>query len=216
MKKIFIDAGHGGTDPGAIGVNIIEKEYNLKIANKVIEKLKNYNCEVFYSRNTDKTVSLEQRVQLSNKNNCDVFISIHCNSASNNNATGFETYSYKGNSTLQDIIHNEVIKVLPISDRGKKVSAFYVLKNTNAKAALLELGFINNSRDCDVLIKSVDEISYAITGGIVKHLGLSPISSTRDVYRVCVGSYSVKDNAENMVKQLEKDGYKPFITKATI
>lgn len=120
MKKVFIDAGHGGNDSGAIGVNIIEKEYNLKVANKVIEKLSNYNCEVYYSRNVDKTVSLEQRVQLSNSNNCDVFVSIHCNSASNNNATGFESFSYKGNSTLQNNIHNEIIRDLNLSDRGKR------------------------------------------------------------------------------------------------
>ena len=81
--KIFIDAGHGGNDSGAIGNPIIEKDFNLLIANKVISKLKDYDCIVLSSRTTDKYVSLDERVELSNKNKCDCFISIHCNSSVN-------------------------------------------------------------------------------------------------------------------------------------
>lgn len=216
MKKIFIDPGHGGTDSGALGINIIEKEFNLLICNKVIEKLKGYECEVFYSRNNDKYVSLEERVLMSNGKNCDVFISIHCNSADSPKATGFESYSYTGNSTLQNNIHKEVIKNLPLKDRGKKQANFYVIKNTKAKAVLMELGFINNVNDCTVLNTNIENIVNGIVRGIVIECGLSPVTTTRELYRVCVGSYTVKENADNMLRQLEKEGYKPFIVKATI
>ena len=216
MKKVFIDIGHGGEDSGAIGRLFNEKEYNLIIGNKVIDKLKNYNCEVFYSRNTDKTVSLEDRVKLSDKYNCDIFVSIHCNSSPNTSATGFESFSYNGNSELQNRLHKEVIKDLPLVDRGMKTANFYVLRETNAKAVLLELGFISNLNDSGILNANVESVANSIVRGIILYLGLSQISSNREVYRVCVGSYTVRANAENMLKQLEKDGYKPFIAKATI
>lgn len=215
MKKIFIDPGHGGTDPGAIG-HIIEKEFNLLIAKNVIEKLKEYSCEVYTSRTTDTTVSLGDRVALSNKNKCDVFVSIHCNSAESKAATGFESFSYTGNSTLQKNVHNEIMKGLKLKDRGMKSSNFYVLKNTSSKAILIELGFVNNAEDCRVLKSSVSKIVDGIVRGIVKELGLSHTTSTREVYRVCVGSYTIKENADNMKRQLEKEGYKVDIYKATI
>ena len=216
MKNIFIDCGHGGKDSGAIGIDIKEKDYTLLIGTKVINELKNYNCNVFYSRINDKTVSLEERCKLSNSNNCDIFISIHCNSFGDNSANGFETFSYGGNSSLQNNIHNEIIKAIPIYDRGKKKSNFYVLKHTKAKAVLLELGFITNAKDSILLNNRVDDYVNAIVQGIIKELGLTPQTTTREIYRVCVGSYTIKENADNMMQQLEKDGYKPFITKATI
>ena len=216
MKKIYVDAGHGGSDSGAVGTDFLEKDFNLKISNKVIEKLKLYNCKVFYTRQEDKTVSLSDRTNNSNNNKCDIFISIQCNSASSV-ATGFESFSYNGNSELQDILHDEIIKVLPLKDRGKKSNKnYYVLKNTTAKAIILELGFINNPSDSKILMENEENICNAIVRGIVKYFGLAPISTTREVYRVCVGSYTVKENAQNMLNNLTKDGYTGFITKATI
>ena len=129
MIKVFIDAGHGGSDSGAIGNPIIEKDFNLLIANKVISKLKDYDCNVLSSRTTDKYVSLDDRVKFSNNNNCECFISIHCNS-SVNVATGFESYSFTGASSLQNNVHNEIMKVIGLKDRGKKKANFYVLKHT--------------------------------------------------------------------------------------
>ena len=90
-----------------------------------------------------------------------------------------------------------------------------MLKNTKCSACLLELGFITNEQDSEVLNENIYEFSYAISKGIIDYLSLKQIDN-RDLYRVCVGSYINKDNANNMLKQLEKDGYKPFILKATI
>lgn len=213
---MFIDAGHGGIDSGAIGINIIEKEFNLLISTKVAEKIKGYDCDVKCSRNSDKSVTLEERCKLSNEFGSDIFVSIHCNSFTNPNATGFESFVYKGTSTLQNNVHNEIAKEIKLVDRGKKTNSLYVLKHTKARAVLLELGFISNSVDSNVLSTNVDKIVNSIVRGIVLELGLTPISTTRDMYRVCVGSYSVKENADNMMKQLEKDGYKPFIAKVTL
>ena len=214
MYNIIVDCGHGGKDSGAIGLDIREKDYTLIKGKKIKEKLKDYNCNILLTRSTDKFLSLEERCNFSNNNNGKIFISIHCNAHTNQNANGFESYSYNGNR-LQDVLHEPIIKRVNIKDRGKKTNNFYVLKNTKCSACLLELGFITNKQDSEILNENIYEFSYAISKAIIDHLSLKQIDN-RDLYRVCVGSYVNKENANNMVKQLEKDGYKPFILKATI
>ena len=209
--KILIDAGHGGTDSGAIGSSIMEKDFNLLIANKVIGKLEDYECSVLYTRTTDKYMSLDERVNLSNKNNCDCFISIHCNS-SVNIATGFESYSFTGTSSLQNNVHNEIIKVIGLKDRGKKKANFYVLKHTKAKAILLELGFINNKNDCAVLNSKIDLIVNAIVQGIVKEYDIKQKSGK---YTVQLGVFNEKANAQALANELKAKGYNPII-KASV
>ena len=217
MKVICIDIGHGGSDSGAIGVNgLKEKDYNLLICEKVINYLKNYDVKVVSTRESDEFISLEKRVNISNKNKCDLFISIHCNAHINNEANGFETYSYSGNTDLQKLIHKNILNRIPsLKDRGIKKASYYVLKYTKAKAVLIECGFITNKSDYEILLDNVDNFALSICQSIVTFLGLKQIDN-REVYRVCVGSYTIKENAQNMLKQLQKDGYKPFITKATI
>ena len=217
MKTICIDSGHGGSDSGAIGVNgLKEKYYNLLIGEKVINYLRNYDVKVVATRESDEFVSLEKRVDISNKNNCDLFISIHCNAHSNKTANGFETYSYTGNSELQKLIHKNILNRIPsLKDRGIKKASYYVLKYTKAKAVLIECGFITNKSDYEILLNNIDNFALAICQSIVSFMGLKQMDN-REVYRVCVGSYTIKENAQNMLKQLQKDGYKPFITKATI
>ena len=217
MKTICIDSGHGGSDSGAIGVNgLKEKDYNLLIGEKVINYLKNYDIKVVTTRELDEFISLEKRVDISNKNNCDLFISIHCNAHSNKTANGFETYSYTGNSELQKLIHKNILNRIPsLKDRGIKKASYYVLKYTKANAVLIECGFITNKSNYEILLNNIDNFALSICQSIVTFMGLKQIDN-RELYRVIVGSYSVKENAQNMVKQLEKDGYKPYITKATI
>ena len=217
MKKVCIDFGHGGSDSGAIGVNNIkEKDYNLLIGERVVNLLKNYDVEVITTRNNDCYVSLEDRVKISNDNNVDIFISIHCNAHTNESANGFETYSYKGNTDLQKLTHNNIMLTIPqLKNRGMKKASYYVLKYTNAKALLLECGFITNKNDYEILMSKIEQFACSIVKSIVIYLGLTQ-KDNRELYRVVVGSYNIKENAQNMVKQLEKDGYKPYITKATI
>lgn len=217
MKKVVIDCGHGGSDSGAIGVNgLKEKDYNLLIGERVIYYLGNYDVKVVATRDNDKYVSLEDRVKTSNNNNADIFISIHCNAHTNESANGLETYSYNGNTDLQKLTHNNIMLTIPqLKNRGMKKANYYVLKYTKASALLIECGFITNKSDYNILINNIENFALSITRSIVTYLGLKPIEN-RELYRVVVGSYSVKENARNIVKQLEKDGYKPYITKATI
>ena len=217
MKKVCLDFGHGGTDSGALGINNVkEKDYTLALGERIVELLRNYGVKIITTRNKDNYVSLNDRVEIANNNNVDLFISIHCNAHSNDSANGFETYSYKGNTDLQKVTHNNIMLTIPqLKNRGMKKASYYVLKYTKANALLIECGFITNKSDYNILINNIENFALSITKSIVTYIGLKPIEN-RELYRVVVGSYIDRNNAQNMVNQLEKDGYKPFITKATI
>jgi len=94
VKKIVIDPGHGGKDPGAIGYyGLKEKDITLRVARLLKKKLETQlGCEVFLTRNQDKYVSLEKRAEFANKINADLFISIHCNACASRRLQGIETY----------------------------------------------------------------------------------------------------------------------------
>jgi N-acetylmuramoyl-L-alanine amidase len=92
IKTVVVDAGHGGTDPGAIGNGITESKYTLEIAQLLGKRLQSKGFTVIYSRNSDKRIDLKERTTLANEKKADVFISIHLNSSRNKDALGLETY----------------------------------------------------------------------------------------------------------------------------
>ena len=147
MVKIFIDPGHGGNDPGAVGNGLKEKDLTLKIAKYMRDYLlANYTgVSVRMSRETDKTVSLSARTNDANKWGANAYISIHVNAGG---GTGFESYVYPnvGKSTrdLQNAVHGEVMKAFSgFRDRGKKQANFHVLRETKMSAVLTENCFID-------------------------------------------------------------------------
>ena len=89
--KIFVDAGHGGTDPGASGNGLVEKDITLDIANRLRTQLQNLGATVRMSRTSDTAVSIDSRINASNSFGANIFVSIHCNSASSTSANGIET-----------------------------------------------------------------------------------------------------------------------------
>lgn len=150
---VYLDPGHGGTDPGASGNGIIEKELNLKIALGVRDKLQSMGITVYMSRDTDKFVSLEDIAKGANAANPDVFVSIHQNSFTNPSANGIETYWYKGevDRILASNLQSQLIANTNAYNRGVKNEAFYVIKNTNMPSSLVECGFITNPDEANRL-----------------------------------------------------------------
>lgn len=150
MVRIFIDPGHGGSDPGAVANGLYEKDLTLDIALRLRDILlgEYTGVEVRMSRETDTTVSLEQRVQMANSWGADYFLSIHINAGG---GTGFESYIYTSalpaSVTYQNIIHPEIVAATGFYDRGKKRANFYVLRATTMPALLTENGFIDNAND---------------------------------------------------------------------
>lgn len=176
MSKIFIDPGHGGNDPGAIGKRSREKDNVLKVALRLKTILEGYGHEVRLSRSTDVFIPLGERARLANAWGADYFFSLHDNSATAASATGFETYVYNGNvsaatTKLQNAVHSSIANQIGIRDRGRKRANFAVLRLTNMPAVLVEYAFISNYNDETVLINEVEKLALLTAQGIVNYAG---------------------------------------------
>jgi len=176
--KVCIDPGHGGSDPGAVGYNgdayPNEEDINLDIALKLKALLEAKNIKVIMTRATDTTVTLQQRCDIANNNNCDIFVSIHCNSHEKESAHGTETYYYPGSVKGLDLanhVQSELVKQIGLTDRGTKSETYYVLKHTNMPAALTEVAFISNQTEFNLLSDSAfrQKAAQGIANGILEY-----------------------------------------------
>ena len=231
MTRIMIDAGHGGKDGGAQGNGLSEKVLTLRIAQKIKDKLSDYeNCIVAMTRNTDLYLDLAKRADIANKWDADAFISVHINSAVTTSAKGFESFVYSGTTNpkttaFQNVVHAEIMKQIDMTDRGKKRANFSVLRNTNMIALLTENGFIVNTSDASKLKSDsyLNKIAQGHVNGIVQFFGLKKKEAPKTesgttiakpsgkMYKVQVGAFSDLSNAEDLKKALLKDGYSAFI-----
>ena len=144
-RYVVIDAGHGGSDYGAIRNGINEKDITLDIAQKVKKQLENKGYTVAMTRTDDTYVSLQDRVEFSEIFNPDIFVSIHVNSSNSDAPHGIETHYYKDNSLkLAKYVHASMLNNINSKDRGLFKSKFYVINHTTAPAILVEMGFISN------------------------------------------------------------------------
>ncbi|GIN64120.1 N-acetylmuramoyl-L-alanine amidase [Robertmurraya siralis] len=174
-QMIIIDPGHGGTDPGATGLGIREKDVVLDTGLKVRALLNKTPFKVTMTRQTDVFISLAQRVQIANSAKGNIFVSIHAN-AFNGTANGSETYYYSAaanphvadSKLLATKIQNRLIEAWKLSNRGVKNGNFHVLRENNMPAVLVELGFIDNAKDNEKLKspewrqKAAEAIFYGI------------------------------------------------------
>lgn len=215
MKKLVIDLGHGGTDPGAIGLNKTnESDVVLAIGKELNELLKGCNLEVKFTRLSDKYISLQERSNIANDFKADYFLSIHINSASDKSVRGVEVWQYsnkneKLNKFSNDLC-NDISKIFNIRNRGLKLSKdLSVLRNTTMPAALIEVDFISNFQaEKDLNISSnIKSVAIAIKDNLVKLLDLQT-ATTDTLYRVCIGAYRDKNNALNQVKLAKDKGFK--------
>lgn len=170
----YVDAGHGGYDSGAVANGLKEKDLTLNIALKVKAKLEAKGIKVVMSRDNDKFLSLQDIANKANASNPDMFISIHINSAgATTSASGIETYYYKGmDQPLASDIQNKLIEYTGAKNRGVKWEEFFVVKNTNMPASLIECGFITNVTEANKLNSTSyqDTLASAIVDGATSYL----------------------------------------------
>ncbi|MGE8206125.1 SH3 domain-containing protein [Heyndrickxia sp. NPDC080065] len=145
-KIIIIDPGHGGRDSGTIGfLGTLEKNITLKTAKILYEKLLNAGANVLLTRKDDNYISLPSRVNISQMNQADAFISLHYDSNNDQSVTGHTSYYYHSiHKKLAQDINQEISSVTDINDRGVRFGDFHVLRENNQPAVLLELGYLSN------------------------------------------------------------------------
>lgn len=173
-RFIAVDAGHGGTDTGAINstVGVNEKTVTLAISQKLKTILENRGHRVRLTRSDDTFVELTRRAELANNAGVEIFVSIHCNSADNSTAVGIESYHHTNSATgrvLATKIHEAMIAAFPShTNRGVKSANFVVLRETQMPACLIETEFISNNQQAQFLKDPTNQqrIANAIADGI--------------------------------------------------
>lgn len=229
MKRVFLDPGHGGSDPGAVGHGLKEKDVVLDIALQIRHILdKEYeNVEIQMSRTTDISKSLRQRTNEANAWGANYFISIHCN-AFNGKAKGYEDFIFSGlsdssqSAKYRNIMHREIADGIALQNRGKKKANFHVLRETSMPAFLSENGFIDNHSDA-ALMKQASwrkKIAQNHVNGIAKALQLKKRTNgnqkSDSLYKVIAGSFQSKEKALNRVSFLKTHGIEAFIETITL
>ena len=235
-KKVFIGVGHGGADSGAVGNGLKEKDLNLAIALACNDVLIRHGVTVQMSRTKDENDALTEEIKECNAFKPDLAIDIHNNAGGGDGAEAF--YHYKGGMslTLATNVVNEIAKTgqnLRTGTSGKADGLKYRLnssgsdyfgfiRQTSAPAVIVECAFIDNATDIQIIDTSAEQktMGIAIAKGILKTLGIAyveekPVVTDTNVggkiYRVQVGAYSVKANAEAMQKKLKSAGFDAVI-----
>jgi N-acetylmuramoyl-L-alanine amidase len=172
---VVVDPGHGGGDPGAVGIGgIHEADIVLDVAQQVASLLEKQGVQAVLTRQDDREVELEPRVDLADRLNADLFVSIHANSIdlSRPDVNGLETYYYDSGGALATSIHNSVVNATGMPDRGIRQARFYVLTETSMPAVLVEIGFVTGRDDAARFnsATSRSQIAAAIVQGILRYL----------------------------------------------
>ena len=216
MIRLCCDYGHGGSDPGAVYKGRKEKDDVLKLGLAVVKELRKYGIEVDETRATDTTVSLKGRSDFEKKKKYDYFISFHRNAFKPEKASGVETFTYINQTAKTKSLAEKIQKNLVgigFIDRKVKKANFHVLRETKSPAVLVEVGFIDNTKDNELFDTKFNEIVEAITKAILEEVGIKyeESNTTQTLYRVMVGSYADKTNAERQVANLKASGFDAVI-----
>lgn len=179
---IVIDPGHGGSDPGKVGVNgALEKDINLQMAQKLKVKLEANGVKVQMTREDDtisgnKKEDMKQRVAMIEKAAPVLVVSIHQNSFSDESAKGAQVFYYaksEESEAAAQIVQNSLLEFDPNNTRTIKGNTeYYMLKKTSVPIIIVECGFLSNSEEAELLILNEyqEEITESICTGILKWL----------------------------------------------
>lgn len=211
MPKVFLSAGHGGSDPGAVANGLCEKTINLNTLLACKEELERHGVTVVCSRTTDVNDPVSQEVKEANMSNGDIALSFHVNAGGGD---GFEAYYYdlsKNGKKLAELCEKQV-KSLGQNSRGlKKGNHLYFVKNTTMPAVLLESFFVDNKKDKTIgdTVKEQSALGVAYAKAVLQYFGITYKPSK--IYKVQVGAYSDRANAEATKKKLDKAGFDAVI-----
>lgn len=173
---VMLDPGHGGADPGAVGISgLQEKGVVLAVSQRVATVLQQAGVTVRMTRQGDQTVDLQPRVEVAEQSQANVFVSIHANAVNMQRpeVNGVETYYYSDSGfRLASTLHQRVLSQTGMGDRGVRQARFYVLRRTSMPASLIEIGFVTGAADAPKLRDPnwQNRMGDAIAAGILDYL----------------------------------------------
>lgn len=173
---VALDPGHGGRDPGAVGIGgLQEKQVIFPISQQVATILRQQGVEVVMTRNSDIELDLDPRVQIAERADADLFVSIHANAInlSRPDVNGLETYYYSSaGARFARTVHDIVLRTMGMRDRRVRQARFYVIRRTSMPAILIEVGFVTGAEDIHNLRDPEwrSRMANAIARGILTHI----------------------------------------------
>ena len=212
--KIVLDAGHGGTDPGAIYKERKEKDDNLELTLAVGKILEDNGIDVVYTRTTDIYQTPFEKAKIANEAGADYFISFHRNSSPEENQyQGVEVLVYDKSGIKYDMAQNIVGALGELGFKELGVNArpgLVVLRKTRMPALLVETGFLNSDEDNKLYEKKFEEIARSIADAILGTLNEETVEEPL-YYRVQTGAFRNRENADRMLYQLTDQGFPAFL-----
>ena len=223
-KKVFINAGHGGSDPGAVANGLKEKDLNLVIALSCYKELLRHGVDALISRTTD--VDDGDEPATCNAFGAELAVDIHNNAGGGDGAEVYYSINGGTGKTLAQNILNEIVAIGQNS-RGIKTRKgssgrdyYYFIRDTACPAVIVECAFLDHKTDVQIVDTKEEQeaMGVAIAKGVLKTLGIAYAAEEKPVekvklYRVQVGAYAIKENAENMKKKLENAGFPTYIVQ---
>lgn len=212
--SIMLDAGHGGTDPGAVYNGRQEKDDALRLTLAVGEILQNNGINVEYTRTTDVYETPYEKAMRANQAGVDFFVSLHRNSfPADNQVSGVESLVYDLSGIKYEMAQNinDQLESVGFVNLGVKARPnLVVLKRTQMPAVLVEAGFINSDTDNQLFDANFYDIAQAIATGILDTLNSAGVIR-ETYYRVQVGLYRNWNYAQRLLDELLEQGFPAFI-----
>ena len=212
MAKVFLSAGHGGSDPGATANGLKEKDINLQTLLACNDVLVRHGVSTVLSRTTDEDDPVAQEVKEANASGADIAVSFHANAGGGD---GFEAYYYSSDANgkrLAQLGENHV-KAIGQNSRGlKNGNKLMFVNSTKMTAVLFESFFLDNATDKQIgdTVAEQKAFGVAYAKAILEYLGITykePATESGTLYRVQVGAYRQKANADAMLAKVKAAGF---------
>lgn len=217
MARVILDAGHGGSDPGAVYEGRREKDDTLRLTMAVGEILQNNGVDVVYTRTEDVYDTPFEKAQIANREGGDFLISFHRNSSPTpNQYSGVETLVYDRSGQKVELAENinEALSQVGFRNLGvKERPGLVVLRRSQMPAVLVEAGFMNTEADNELFDEQFDEIANAIANGVLQTLGQNQVQAQERYYRVQTGAFQRREYAEDLLYQLLRQNFPAYILR---
>jgi len=214
QKKVILDAGHGGVEPGAVYQGRQEKDDNLNLALAVGQILEDSGVDVAYTRVTDVYNTPVEKAEIANRSGADYFVSLHRNAMDvPGSASGSMTlvYDYSGVPAMMANNINSELEVAGFNDLGvSERPGIIVLRRTKMPAVLVEAGFIDNEDDNRLFDQNFDQIAQGIANGILTTIN-EETQTQPTYYQIQVGAYPDRGQAVELENQLKSQGFPAWL-----